>query len=283
MNIKIILFIHKAAIMNICISDLQKAEQFTNMFQHIKAFTECVNVTFETTHLFIQSMDSSKVSIFEFNIQSEWFSKYELIDHKSLTIGLSSSLLFRILKARSKGQSIHLSCKDEDPDILYISLMGKTDKNEFDKHFEMSLTTVEDELLAIPEMDYDVEMSICSETFAEIINQLKMFGDNLEFNCTDEKVLLYSSNTEQGKMVVEIKIDDLTSYAIGDNINMLFSLKLLQQICLYSKMSSEVLIYLSADSPIRFEYIIDKKVSENENEEILANLIFFLAPRIPDM
>lgn len=270
--------------MNITISDFQKADQFANIFQHIKSFTECINITFEPDRMFIQSMDSSRVSIFEFNIQSDWFSKYQLTDDVALTIGLSSTLLYKILKSRDKNQSVVLSCPDSDPDILYISLTG-IDKSEFDKHFEMSLSTVDNELLAIPEMEYDVEMSIGSENFANIINQLKMFGDNLEIKCTEEQVLLYSSNTEQGKMCVEIKIDDLTSYAIGDSVQMMFSLRLLHQICLYSKMSNELLIYLSKDAPIRFEYVLDKIPSqENEDEEyVQASLVFFLAPRIADM
>ena len=51
--------------MNILINDTTKADIFSSLFQHIKLFTEQVNITFNKDKLYLQTMDSSRVSIFE--------------------------------------------------------------------------------------------------------------------------------------------------------------------------------------------------------------------------
>jgi len=51
--------------MNIIIRNPQKAECFSALFQHIHMFTDHINIIFEKEKMYLQSMDSSKVSIFE--------------------------------------------------------------------------------------------------------------------------------------------------------------------------------------------------------------------------
>jgi hypothetical protein len=54
--------------MNILISDLQKADIFEFAFQNMKLFTNSINITFSDTGLYIQSMDTANVSMFELKI-----------------------------------------------------------------------------------------------------------------------------------------------------------------------------------------------------------------------
>ena len=54
--------------MNILINDTTKADIFSSLFQHIKLFTEQVNITFNKDKLYLQTMDSSRVSIFEMHL-----------------------------------------------------------------------------------------------------------------------------------------------------------------------------------------------------------------------
>ena len=50
--------------MKLQISDHGRAEIFTNLFQHIKLFTDYINITFDKEKMYIQTMDSGRVSIF---------------------------------------------------------------------------------------------------------------------------------------------------------------------------------------------------------------------------
>lgn len=309
--------------LNLTISNIQKAELFVSIFQHVKVFSESVNIMFEEERIFIQSMDSSRVSVFEITIPSIWFDKYEL--SKNINIGIHTVMFSSVLNTRDKTQQINFMYNADDdklfihftrvfqeikdmsviiddddvlsvisesishkiktkskgkkelvkePDIETISVSANTPAPyvEFDRHFELSLIDIECELMAIPEIDYQAEFSISSIKFASIVNQLKIFGDTLDFKCTEENIIMYSVSKEQGKMFVEINIDDLSSYAIeeGETVNLSFSIKYLQNICLYSKITREIEIKLLKNYPLKIIY----RLYEG------AELTFYLAPKI---
>jgi len=259
--------------MNIIINNPSHAETFAILFQHMKTFTEHVNIMFEKHRMYIQALDNSRISIFEVVFPSEWFDLYE---HKeNITIGVNSNTLYKILNTRDRSQQINLVYNANTSDKLNIHFTSES-KTEFDKHFEISLMDIDSELMDIPDMDYDAEFIVGSTNFANIINQLKLFGDTLEIDCSEDKIMLYSSSLEQGKMFVEMKIDDLSSFVITENekLKSSFSLAQMHNICLYNKVAKEVEIKIKKDSPLKIIY----NLPDNEN----AKFIFYLAPKIDD-
>ena len=94
--------------MNICVTNIEKAEIFTGLFQHIKAFTEQVNIIFEKERMYIQTMDSSRVSIIEMDLHSSWFDRYEHTHNGTITIGINATILYKVLNSREKTQTIHI-------------------------------------------------------------------------------------------------------------------------------------------------------------------------------
>lgn len=260
--------------MNIIINNPQKAECFASIFQHIKVFTEHINIMFDSEKMYIQAIDNSRVSIFEINLPSEWFDIYTQTNNESCVIGVNASILFRILNARDKTQQINL-IYDKSRDRLEIHFTGEN-KSEFDKHFEIGLIDIESEIMNIPPIDYQAEFTLESSNFANIINQLKMFGDTIEVKCSEEKIILGSSSSDQGKMYVEIDIDDLSSFIIneGESVNLSFSLMYLHNICLYNKISKDVDVKFSEDYPMQIFY----KLPGHDD----ATIKFFLAPKMND-
>jgi proliferating cell nuclear antigen PCNA len=261
--------------MNIAITNLQKAETFAAIFQHIKVFTENVNIMFEAERMYIQAMDTSRVSIFEITLPSAWFDKYEQTNATNVTIGVNTTILFKILNTRDKMQEITMDFSDDNTDKLFIHFTGEN-KEEFDKHFEVALMDIESEIMQIPDIDYQAEFAIGSTIFANIVNQLKLFGDSLDIKCTEEKIELCSNNGDQGKMSVEIKMDDLTSFEIdeGRDLQLSFSLTFMHNICLYNKITKEIEVKISSDYPLKIVY----KLPGHDD----AKMFFFLAPKISE-
>lgn len=260
--------------MNVIISNLQKCETFTCIFQHMKVFTELVNVMFEKDRVYIQAMDNSHVSVFELHLPKEWFDEYIHPTDETFTLGVNTNIFFKILNARDKTQTIRMEYEKGNEDKLFVHFSSEN-KTEFDKHFETILVDLENDQVGIPEMEYQAEFSLLSSNFANIISQLKMFGDSLEIECTDDHIMLYSNSAEQGKMFVEIKIDDLSSYAMDDdqdNLKIMFSLSYLHNICQFNKLAKEVDIKISKDIPMKLVY----HLNGDEN----AKMMFFLAPKI---
>lgn len=261
--------------MNIVIKNQQKAECFACIFQHIKMFTEHINIYFEKEQLYIQAMDKSRVSIFELNLPAEWFDVYEHSNPAVIMIGICASVLFKILNAREKTQQIQIVYKEgeEESDKLNIHFTSDN-KSEFDKHFETSLIDIDSDLMSIPNTDYDAEFTVNSSNFANIMNQLKMFGESLDIKCSEEKIMLCASSIDQGKMFVEIQIDDLSEFTIneGETVELSFGLSYLHNICLYNKIAKEMEVKISSDYPLKIIY----RIAGDEN----ARLTFYLAPKI---
>ena len=273
--------------MNITISNPQKAEQFAMLFQHIKSFTDHINIVFGKEHVFIQCMDTSHVSIMELFLTATWFSEYTLSFDDAIMIGVSSSMLYKILNAREKTQIIVITYSQEENDKLIVRMQNPEGltaaKTDFEKHFEIPLIDIDSDTMEIPQIEHQAEITISSYHFAGIINQLKMFGDTMDIQCSEEKILLGSNSQENGKMFVEIKIDDLSCFIIdeGKELSLSFSLTYLHNICLYNKIAKEVEIKFSSDYPMQMTYYLDG-TTEEERPANSAKLSFYLAPKIAE-
>ena len=130
--------------------------------------------------------------------------------------------------------------------------------------------------MQIPDIEYTAELAMHSAQFADIITQLKMFGDTMEVQCSEERITLASTSQDQGKMFVEIGINDLSEFAIdeGADLALSFSLTYLKYFCAYSKIVDLVSIKFGESYPMRIAY------SLGETED--AYLVFYLAPKIDD-
>jgi hypothetical protein len=94
----------------------------------------------------------------------------------------------------------------------------------------------------------------------------------MEIQCSEEKIMLVSHSQDQGKMFVEIKIDDVEGFAIeeGCSLELSYSLAYLHNICLYNKLSKAVELKFSADYPMQIVYPLGQD----------ASVLFYLAPKI---
>jgi proliferating cell nuclear antigen PCNA len=288
--------------MNIQINDMVKAELFVSIFQHIPKFTEHVNIMLEADRFYVQSINSSHVIIMEVVLPASWFSVYSVLPDITM-IGLHSALFYKVLKKREKHQKIHLECTEANTDYLevhFTSTEGKegeaADKTIFDKHFHIPSIDIETDLVAIPEMEYQAEFGLSSDAFANLISQLKDFGDALEIKCSEESIELCANSSENGRMLTAIPIEDLAEYAIedGEKIVSEFALKYLHEIGSYKSISKQVEISLSRDFPMRILFRlggssttspkIEGEVEEEEGNkvDVEPKLLFFIAPKMAD-
>jgi proliferating cell nuclear antigen len=258
--------------MEIVIENSTRADLFAGLFQHMKIFTENMNVYFNTEHLFIQAMDSSHVSICEIKLPSTWFDVYNVTE--SVMLGINTNIMFKVLHSREKSHSIKVVHRKEDMDKLEISLISQ-DTSVYDKNYAIPLVDIDNDLMLITPMEYQADITFPSAVFSTLIDQMKMFGETLSLKCSEEGVEMSSQSQECGKMFMNIPIDDLNAFAIeeDENLDMAFSLIHLKNFCMFGKMSKEVDINLKRDFPIKLVYTLDHDD---------ARAMFYLAPKIPD-
>jgi len=259
--------------MNLEITQSAKCETFVSMFQHIKQFTEFANILFEESRMYLQCMDSAHIMIFEIILPNTWFDVYQL--KENTIIGLNTGILAKVLSTREKNQSIQINTRIEDMLCFDFACSESNVSHQvFDKHFEIPLLDIEAEQLEIPEIDHQAEFVLPSITFANLIHQLKQFGDTLEFFCSEEKISMSSRSLELGKMSVQLSIDDLQEFAIEEDEQLIlsFSLKYMHDICLYQKLTKLISIGISRNYPM--------KVSYQMMDDACMN--FYLAPKIEE-
>ena len=136
---------------------------------------------------------------------------------------------------------------------------------------------IESEMMMIPTTESQAEFSVPAVKFAILMDQLKLFGDTIEFECSETAIQLTSHSQDCGKMKVDIPIDDLTSFAIneGETLSLSYSLTHLHNICLYSKIAPEITIYMSTNFPIKMVFSVG-------SDESGAQIIFYLALKLTD-
>lgn len=260
--------------MEIQINQPSNAEIFSGLFQYIKLFTNDININFEPEQLFIQALDSSRVSIFEVYLPKTWFDVYTINNETGAVIGINTNNLYKVLHAREKNQRITMKMDDVTDDKILLDMTSEN-PTIFDKHFELPLIDMDTEMMHIPSMEYKADFSLPSNTFATLIDQLKMFGETLRIECSENRIQLFSESVDSGKMSVDIPIDDLVSFAIEEDeeLDISFALTYLHNICLYSKLAKTVDISMTTNYPIRIQYLLD---------ESDAKIVYYLAPKIDD-
>jgi proliferating cell nuclear antigen len=276
------------------IEDPLKIEIFTSIFQNIKYLTENICIHFTNDHMYVQTMDSSKISILEINIPHSWFDYYHYGGdnnedaNNSLKISLNSIILHKILSCREKNQTIHVQYNTDglNEDKLYVNMISDMVIDEeltgikpfqtYSRFFEIPLIDYDEDLMTIPNIDYEAEILLPSFHFATLIHQLKGFGDVLDIECNDKNIQFISKSNESGSMRVEVLMDELGGFSIieDETITASFALQYLNIICAYSKLSKNVELKIHRNNPIQIEYLFGNNSS--------TYIKYFLAPKITD-
>jgi proliferating cell nuclear antigen len=261
--------------MHLTIENKSKQEVFVALFQLLKNWGSYVSMHFESNRLYIQSMDKSHVCLADIDIKASWFAEYEC--KHDTTIAVDSTHIAVLMNYALKHDSIKLLLDDDgklEQDKLMIHFLnGKEKKNVFDHFFELPLVDVEQDSLGIPQVEYDVDFTIESKKWVDVLSELNTFGQNLNIRCNEEIIELNASG-DSAKLKVNIPIDDLNEYSIaeGEEFNLSFSLNHLCKMCSSTKLGSTIDISLSSEFPMLLKYDLgdDSKVA------------FYVAPKISD-
>tara|TARA_E500000331_G_scaffold358081_1_gene422585 strand:+ start:5012 stop:5806 length:795 start_codon:yes stop_codon:yes gene_type:complete len=259
--------------MIIKIIDEQKCIDFVNVFQHLKLFSANINIHIENEKIYIQGMDPSHVSIYELNLLASWFDEYN-VDTEEV-IGVNSGILFKILNARGAGQNINMHMENDNFEIDLIS--EKENKDSFNKYFKVPMIDNDEEMMLIPESDYQLDISMASKKFKSLIDQLSGFGDTVDVMYKEDKVFLKSESIEEGEMKIEINLDDLEGCEVEEGLHMSnsYATRYMHMFTQFLKISKDIYLSFHKDLPLKVIYLLDDEEKDNY-------LRFYLAPKISE-
>lgn len=284
--------------MQLTIENKTKMEMFVALFQLLKNWGSHLNLHFEKTHLHIQTMDKSHICLSNITIKDNWFSSYSVDNVTNISLDTTNFAI--MMNYALKHSKMEIKFEDDvDPDKLFINLSSnsnniskdvievvdpvdskKTKKikkkevqNKFDHFFELGLIDVEQDILGIPDVEYDVDFMMKSENFSELMSELMVFGSNLNILCSED-VLEFNASGDTGKLKVNVPIDDLNEYAIseGETLDISYSLNHIGKMCLSNKLGQYVSLSISSEYPMAIKYDLG-------DESIV---VFYIAPKIVD-
>ena len=264
--------------MEFVISTKSTFDTFANVFQHVKEFNDSFNFMFTNAGLFIQGFDKCHVSIFELNLNAKWFDSYKYTSlQDNNQIGFNAKIFYKILTTRQDNQSMIMSM-EQDADHYMIKFTGGG-KKEYEKNFKIPLLDVDCEIFTIPYEEETVEFTILQSCFASVIDQLILFGEVVNIKIDNDNVMFHADGLE-GEMEAKISTDDMEEFSADECpeddtlINQEYSLKLLKNLCLFSKIGNCIKVSVSNARPICIAYDIGQHGQNaddqngNEGQEI---------------
>tara|TARA_B110000483_G_C18205652_1_gene547472 strand:+ start:2761 stop:3534 length:774 start_codon:yes stop_codon:yes gene_type:complete len=257
--------------MKLTLNTKDKIMKFNVLFQNLKAFTEYINLYVSKDGIYIQGMDPSQCSCFECKLANNWFDSYNYeLENEKETVGINTIILQKILGIYVDTQTLEISV-DNNADNLYISFVNGD--NIIDKYFEIPLVEIDSELLDIKSDESNVDLTVVSKDYCDLINQLYIFNDalSLEF---DESSVNFLAKGSDGTMKVNINLDDFVEYAIEEDFQLkqTYNIRHITLICLFSKLNQHCIMKYSDDRPMEAKYNL-------END---SYVVFYLAPKIVD-
>ena len=257
--------------MEIIIENNEKTQSFVQIFQNMKAFTDAVSIILKNDKMYVQGMDNAHVSMFELSMMNNWFDSYKI--EKEEVLGINVSIFAKILGTHKSSQKIILSTRSDDNlDISFFS-----EDKEFNKEFRMPLINLDHDLMNITEFDFDLEFIMESKKLKSTIDEMTNFGENVNIDFKDDKIVLNVESDTAGIMNTYIDIDDVDECTISDDDDVAcsFTLKYMQYMSNYFKVAKTVQLKFSKQFPMMCKYMLDE---DGDNNYIR----FYLAPKIND-
>ena len=235
--------------MKFAIINKDKVCKFHCIMKYMKSLVHEVNMCVSEGGLYIQGMDSSHVGLFELKLERAWFDVFEN-NNGDVVLGLNCESMSTIMNCHSDGQSITFQYKDNKP--LVIEFQGKG----HDKKFELKLMDIEEEMMCIPETEYDADITMKSSEFNKLMAENSLFADTLSIRLGEDDDIYMSATGDIGKIEVKIKEDDIEEYALSEGTKMshLYPLKYCLLYSKFTKINKNVSLHLMDNTPIKIMY-----------------------------
>jgi hypothetical protein len=276
--------------MKISITDKIKKDIFIALFHIIKINTSTILCIVSGEKLYIQGMDKSHICLFEISINKEWFNEFQEIDEEEF-ISFDTQMFYSIINNVSESQTITIytntskndnindnindnDINDNDNDHIYIDLTANEykKKDEFNKHFKLTLVENDYEVMNIPKTEYNCDILISSKKICDITGQMINFGDDLSVKLSENDIT-FSTHSTTGEMNVKINIDELDELSMDEGIEghiFVYNIHYIAKMCLTNKLSNKIYLHLNKELPMKINYDLGE----------YCNASFYIAPKL---
>lgn len=231
-------------------------------------------VTFHITrdHITANILNSSRVSILNIRLQSEFFCVYRYV--KSIAIGVDLDPLLRTFKSKRPDSSVNFRV-NEDVDVLVVEFESPSKPDRISS-YELQLLDLNYECYDIPETgQYSCVADLNSVELIQALKDQLIFGDTVSINATTDKSLTVSTNGITVNSSSKLKPN--TMFCVED-VSMPFSLKYILWFAKCTRFSRDITLSISPGLPLELKCYSKNTFAElryyvagKEIEEIIIN------------
>jgi len=270
--------------MKFIVSNKDKVAKFLTIMKNMKSLLLDVIFGLCEQGLYIQGMDSAHVGLFELKLETGWFDEWKGLKKFHYNLGVNCDALSTIMNCYSAGQYIEFSYMENSSETLIIKLEG----NGHDKMFELKLIDIDVDLMEIPDIEYDADITMNSSEFNNLMAESSLFGDTINVSLGIDDFIYMTTTGDRGNMKVRIKEEDIVEYALSEDTTLdhNYALKYCLMYSKFTKINKNVMLHLKDDTPLKIVYNmghwIDEKGDLQEDDDLLNYLGFYLAPKIDE-
>lgn len=249
--------------------DPKRTSNIAVIFNCLKQFSETVTLRFSEEGIYVQGLDGSHVSLFEWKLTPNWFTEYEWSSDDVSESSVHTGIMHKVISTFHQDQTMTMEIENESDNL---SLSFTEGKDTCDKHFELPLIDIDSEIMTIPEKDSDIDLVISSKKLSELVGQFEIFDSTLSFKFSDEDIIMKASGVD-GSMTASMSLDDVTEFAMAedkDEIKQSFALKYIRMMSNFSKISNEAMMEFTVGAPMTLKY----DMAED------SYIKFYLAPKV---
>lgn len=246
--------------MKFIIKENDKINEFIELIKFMKNLSQYTTMMCNSEHIHIQLLDDSHVSLLDIDIQSKWFETYEC--DEPLTFSVNNNILSKLFALYTKGSIMETEIDEEKYHLSYLN-----DKEN--KYFTIGLIDIDKELLSPVIQDTDLDFSLSTSLLDTYLNDLSIFGEDLEIICNNDTLYL-TTEGDEGNMKIEISVKSLIQFNVIDDYEFRckYSSKYLKYI---SKLKKKYIhLYLDANNPLLITF----------DNETGIKINYFIAPKI---
>jgi proliferating cell nuclear antigen len=248
-----------------------KITQFATIIQLFKACSETTAMVIMTNHIHIQVMDKSHVCLCECRLFFDWFDNTDEVkktvqylfsknNNKSITFIFSSGIFHTIINSIGDQQILFMEFNTDDDSFKINIEYNTTNKDNINKYYSLPLIEQEQEMMKIPDTEYNLDFVIGIKTIYDIFSQMMIFSNTIRFVCDENNMCISSTDGTNGEMKVNINAYDFEEFSIdeGGMLDLEFSLTHLMKYCLTTKLVSQIKFCMSVDEPMKIIYQLDE-------------------------
>lgn len=234
------------------------------LFESLKDVLTDVNIHANSQGIKIMSMDGSKSAIVHVKLLASQFEKFEC--STPIVMGVNMLSLFKILKS-IKNNDVISFLVTEDTTKLIIKIQNKEKQTEIIS--KLKLLDIDENLLHIPNIEFDSILTIPSSDFQNHIRDLSVISNEITIKTDEESIILEVDGDFASQSIkINKKSTAITLDRSKETCNT-FNLKYLLLFTKSSNLCNTIEIYLKSNFPIIILY----------NVANLGQLKFCLAPK----